>query len=359
MSNTLERCLAIYFHLMGLSCSYKGKSHAWFRTLTTIYMCLMLIELIAQIWSYFQWIQWQLVDLSTNQETEEPDDQHLRFYVNLVGSIDVTYKLIHILLILQSIVCRRQEQRLLDELPECKLSYNLCCQLILEVILACQICSLNFFGAILNDDPNFLLGLREILSYQAVRSRYLQIVILIARLEVQLEESVWHRIHDDDYERSRSSYTHTVYLMQCLSKLYGPSILLMNILCLGDCIVVCNVYIIISNWTESKLTWLLLLKSACAMLTTLLKISIICLACHRCTAKSKLLRQQLNARRCRTNFERSLIDDYILHIMQNPIEFDVFGMYQLNLMALTGMFLFLLEALVIFLQFVSLTNISK
>ncbi|XP_068153105.1 putative gustatory receptor 9a [Drosophila tropicalis] len=265
---------------MGLSCSYKGKSHTWFRTLTTIYMCLMLIELIAQIWSY-------------------------------------------------------------------------------KVILAGQICSLIVFETMLNDDLNILLALRQIISYQAIRSRYLQIVILIARLEVQLEESKWQRIHNDDYQRSRSSYAHTVYLMQCLSQLYGPSVLLMNILCLGDCIVVCNVYIIVSNWGQSKFTWLLLLKSACAMLTTLLKISIVCLACHRCTAKSKLLRQQLNTRRCRTNFERSLIDDYILHIMQNPIQFDVFGIYQLNLMALTGMFLFMLEALVIFLQFVSLTNISK
>ncbi|KAH8342709.1 hypothetical protein KR084_003665, partial [Drosophila pseudotakahashii] len=71
---------------------------------------------------------------------------------------------------------------------------------------------------------------------------------------------------------------------------------------------------------------------------------------------SKHLQAQLKDRPGQTASERSQIEGFALQIMQDPIQFNVCGIYHLNLQTLAGMFFFILEALVIFLQFVSLVR---
>ncbi|KAI8033737.1 putative gustatory receptor 9a [Drosophila gunungcola] len=340
MSQWLDRCITGYFQLFGLVCGWTGSRLG--RLLTSSFLMLILIVLVGQIVFYFS--------------EELPDgDSVSTYFVKTIRSVNVAYNIIHAWITWMALVQCQRVRRLLEQLPLVRATLFVYRHLFVELFLVA--CALAFVHNEYNKNGRYLEHLRYAFSLQAVRARYLQMMLLVDRLDGQLEE-LHHRVASGcrDYKTLRSQYAHLAKVSRSLSHIFGFSLLLLNVICLGDWIIICNVYFMVEYLQTLPATWLVFVQAMYVVLPTLVKISTMCAACHRCVAKSKLLQKQLKDRPGQTPLERSQIEDFALQIMQDPIQFDVCGIYHLNLQTLAGMFFFILEALVIFMQFVSVVR---
>ncbi|XP_017073770.1 putative gustatory receptor 9a [Drosophila eugracilis] len=337
MSLWLERSITGYFQLFGLVCGWSGSRLG--RLLGSSFLLVILIELATEIGGYFK--------------DSIPDDGPLAsYFVKTIQGVNVAYKMVHAWIVIMALLQCRRNRCLLEQLPlvgSTSFAYR---HLILELLLVG--CALVLVFLDYSKGGEYLTTLQYSFSLQAVRARYLQMMLLVDRLDGQLEQ-LHHRVISGtiDYKTLRSDYAQLAKLSRSLSNLFGLSLLLMNILCLGDWIIVCNVYFMVEYLEALPASWFIFCQAMFVVLPTLGKIWTMCAACHRCVAKSKHLQEQLKDRPGQTPLERSHIEGFALQIMQDPIQFDVCGIYHLNLQTLAGMFFFILEALVIFLQFVS------
>ncbi|XP_041451578.1 putative gustatory receptor 9a [Drosophila obscura] len=365
----LERCLGGYFQLLGLRCSYSSRRVG--RLLSSLYLVLVIVDLLVQMRNY--------------GNGEEPMVDRALFFPKAIQAVNMFYKLVHALIALFALLGCQRERRLLQKLPPTHATaaiYRLVALELLMVVYALTIC---FSDAL--SSGQILENLRYVFSSQGVRARYLQMFLLVGRLQAQLEQLQRQLIacSPDDYQQLRSSYAHLAQLCRSLSQLYGPSLLLLNVLVLGDFLIGCNVYFMVEHMEAAPATWMVFWQAVYIVVPTLVKIWTVCAACDRFVAGSKILRQQLSERRGSTSQERCQIEEFALQIMQDALQFNVCGIYHLNLQTLaavghaTGtnkrhsnellsslsrvssrlslqMFFFILEVLVIFLQFVSLIH---
>ncbi|XP_017114390.1 putative gustatory receptor 9a [Drosophila elegans] len=340
MSLWLDRCITGYFQLFGLVCGWSGSRLG--RLLASSFLMLILIILLGQIVCYFR-------------EEQSDGDSVSTFFVKTIQSVNVAYNIIHAWITWMALVQCQRVRRLLEQLPLVRATSFMYRHLFVELFLVA--CALALVSYEYNKNGMYLEHLRYAFSLQAVRARYLQMMLLVDRLDGQLQE-LHHRVTAGcrDYKTLRSQYAHLAKVSRSLSHIYGFSLLLLNVICLGDWIIVCNVYFMVEYLQTLPATWLVFVQAMYVVIPTLVKISAMCAACHRCVANSKLLQEQLKDRPGQTPLERSQIEDFALQIMQDPIQFDVCGIYHLNLQTLAGMFFFILEALVIFLQFVSVVR---
>ncbi|XP_017138640.1 putative gustatory receptor 9a [Drosophila miranda] len=339
-ADCLDRCLGGYFQLLALRCSYSKRRAG--RLLSNLYLMLVILDLVGQMRSY--------------AHGQEPMVDRMLFFPKAIQAVNVFYKLVHALIALFALIGCQRERRLLQQLPPTHATPAIYRQVALEVLMVVYALWISFFDSL--NAGQFLENLRYVFSSQAVRARYLQMLLLVGRLQAQLEQ-LQRQLIDcslDDYQQLRSSYAHLARLCRSLSQLYGPSLLLLNVLVLGDCLIVCNVYFMVEHLEAVPATWLVLWQAVYIVVPTLVKIWTVCAACDRFVMGSKILRQQLSDRRGRTSEERSQIEEFVLQIMQDTLQFNVCGIYHLNLQTLASMFFFILEVLVIFLQFVSVIH---
>ncbi|XP_017012905.2 putative gustatory receptor 9a [Drosophila takahashii] len=335
MSLWLERTLTGYLQLFGLVCGWSASRLG--RLLGSTFLVLILIELATEIGWYFRGTL--------------PFEHLSSYFWKTIQGVNVTYKMVHTWIVLTALFQCQRVRRLREQLPLVRATTFMYRHLILEALLV--ICNL----VLLYMEDWDQESMRYAFSLQAVRARYLEMMLLVDRLDGQLEQ-LHRRVIDgsSDYKTLRSEYAHLAKLSRSLSHLFGLSLLLLNVLCLGDWIIVCNVYFMVQYLKALPATWFILGQTMYVVMPSLIKIWTMCAACHRCVAKSKHLQEQLKDRPGQTLSERSQIEGFALQIMQDPIQFDVCGIYHLNLQTLAGMFFFILEALVIFLQFVSLVR---
>ncbi|KAH8250778.1 hypothetical protein KR038_009890 [Drosophila bunnanda] len=350
MSLWLERCLTGYFQLMGLTCGWSGSRLS--RLLGSSFLVLIMIERTYEIRSYFK-REFQDNDGSTSGTSF--------YFANTVQGVSVGYKLVHALIVGMALVECQRNRRLLEQLPPVRTTPGIYRQLVLEVLLNGYTLVLNAYTC--REHPGMFLDcFRIVYSNQAVRARYLQMLLLVDRLDFQLEELLQRMTAKGrtvDYQSLRCDYARLAKVTRSLSQLYGLSILLLNVLCLGDCLIACNVYFMVEYLEILPGSWLIFIQAVYIVVPTLIKIWTLCAACQRCVGKAKDLQAQLKDRPGLLPAERTQIEEFVLQIMQDPIQIDVCGIYQLNLQSLAGMFFFILEALVIFLQFVALVGKSQ
>ncbi|XP_043659873.1 putative gustatory receptor 9a [Drosophila teissieri] len=340
MSLWLEHFLTGYFQLCGLVCGWSGSRLG--RLLGSTILVVILIELAGEIETYF------------TEETPEIKSIPAYFGKVIMG-VNMAYKMIHAWIAFWALFECRRLRYLMEELPPVKATPFIYRHLILEIALFA--CNAFLVVSEYNIRGIYLENLRYAYSLQAVRARYLQMTLLVDRLDGQLEQ-LHHRVMtgSSDYKTLRLDYAHLAKVTRSLSHLFGLSLLLLNVLCLGDWIIVCNVYFMVAYLQVFPASIFIFCQTLFVVFPTLVKIWSICAACHRYASKSKHLQQQLNDLPGQTPLERSQIEGFSLQIMQDPIQIDVCGIYHLNLQTLAGMFFFILEALVIFLQFVSLVR---
>ncbi|SPP78045.1 putative gustatory receptor 9a [Drosophila guanche] len=336
----LERCLGGYFQLLGLRCSYSNRRVG--RLLSSLYLVLVIIDLLVQMRNY-------------GRGEELMIDRRL-FFPKAIQAVNVFYKLVHALIALFALIGCRRERHLLQQLPPTHATAAVNRLVALELLLVVYALTIAITDAM--RFGQFVENLRYIFSSQAVRARYLQMLLLVRRLQAQLEQLQRQLINCslEDYPQLRSAYAHLARLCRSLSQLYGPSLLLLNVLVLGDFLIVCNVYFMVGHLESVHATWLVFWQAVYVVVPTLVKIWTVCAACDRFVAGSKILQRQLSEKRGGTSQERSQIEEFSLQIMQDALQFNVCGIYHLNLQTLAAMFFFILEVLVIFLQFVTLIH---
>nr|XP_017109579.2 putative gustatory receptor 9a [Drosophila bipectinata] len=339
MSWWLEHCLSGYFQLLGLACGWNGNRLG--RLFGICFLLMVITELSNQIRRFFR-------------GTETYGKVFTLYFVQSIQSVSVAYRVLHLGIALGAIVESRRSYRLLEELPAMRTRSFLYRQFVLEMLLICYILLVGYWSAVWGG--MYLENLRYAYSTQAVRGRYLQIQLLVERLDYQMELLLRKAQESDlvDYQTLKADYARLARLSRRVTHLYGFSLLLLNVLCTGDCLIVCNVYFMGDYLEYMPENWLLVAMASYVVLPTIYKLSTLCAACHRCVGKSKLLQIQLKDRPVHTHNERVQIEEFSLQIMQDPIQFEICGIYHLNLQTLAGVFFFMLEALVIFMQFVSL-----
>ncbi|EDV33725.1 uncharacterized protein Dana_GF19152 [Drosophila ananassae] len=339
MSWWLEHCLWGYFQLLGLACGWNGNRLG--RLFGSCFLLMVMTELANQIRKFVR--------------GKETYGKVLAFYfVQSIQSISVAYRVLHLGIAFGAMVECRRSCRLLEELPAVRSSRFFYRQFGLEILLIFYILLVSYLSAAWSG--MYLENLRYAYSTQAVRGRYLQMQLLVERLDYQMDLLLVKAQKGDlvDYQVLRAEYARLARLSRSVTQLYGFSLLLLNVLCTGDCLIVCNVYFMGDYLEQMPGNWLLFAMASYVVLPTIYKLSTLCAACHRCVGKSKLLHILLKDRSGHTHNERVQIEEFAMQIMQDPIEFEICGIYHLNLQTLAGVFFFMLEALVIFMQFVSL-----
>ncbi|XP_034490346.1 putative gustatory receptor 9a [Drosophila innubila] len=318
----------------------------------------MLGDMLLQMWKYFN-SGWQMNDFQLRRQ------QYLAF-VKILDAMNVAYLLTHMVMVVQALLWRNQERTLLSQLPPIGVGISLT-NMRIHLAVDCIITGSTLLMGVVNSiqAKQTIANMRYLYSTQAVRARCLQVALLVMRLDAQLltlqaQLSNGRRCNLE----LRATYAHIVRLTRKISDLYGLSVLLMNMLCIGDFIMVCYAYIVLWEITDTNLSWLLIWQGFYVLLPTTMKIWILCAACHNCAKHSEQLQTLLRGS-CKENrtiygidlrASRDQTNEFALQIMQNPVHFDVCGIYHLNLKTLAGMFLFILESLVIFLQFVALVK---
>lgn len=269
MSLWLEHFLTGYFQLCGLVCGWSGSRLG--RLLSSTFLVLILIELVGEIETYFT--------------EENPDNESVpAYFAKVIMGVNMAYKMIHAWIALSALFECRRFRYLLEELPPVKATSFIYRHLILEIILfAC-----NAFLVLSEYTIRgiYLENLRYAYSLQAVRARYLQMMVLVDRLDGKLEQ-LHHRVisGSSDYKTLRLDYAHLAKVTRSLSHLFGLSLLLLNVLCLGDWIIVCNVYFMVAYLQVLPATLFLFGQVMFVVCPTLIKIWSICAASHRCVSK--------------------------------------------------------------------------
>ena len=282
MASRTEQFLAGYFRLLALTCSARKRS---VQRLLSSYLALVLGDMVIQLWRYFV-NGWHLNELHKQRQ------QQFNAYARIIDAMGVAYLLAHMLMVLQALLLRNRERRLLAQLPAIGEPSSGLINIRLHMTLECIIigCALTITVFQSIQGQQLLPNLREFYTTQAVRARYLQMALLVVRLDVQLvalqEQLVNGRRSSLEL---RSSYAHIVRLARQLSRLYGLSVLMMNVLCIGDFIVVCYAYIILWQLTTMNLSWVLLCQTIYVVLPTIIKIWTLCDVCDSCAKRVSFL----------------------------------------------------------------------
>lgn len=357
MSKRAERLLIVYFRALALSCSAPKRS---VQRLLTAYLALVLGDMAVQLWRYCGagWL---------------PNNIHLqnhrviRYYVRSIDVMKVAYLLTHLLIVAQALIWRNWERGLFGLLPHTQLDgsqLNVRFHLALEGIISCGVLLPSITSVTQLRD--LAANLPYFFSIQAVRARYLQMALFVMRLDTQLQRLQLELGRGGCQMELRARYAHLVRLSAHISRFFGLSILLMNLLCIGDVIAVCYSYIILWQFGDTMLGWMLLRQTVYVLFPALVKIWTLCAACHKCANhvgpnylslsvsislslfQSQQLQLLLNAdcqqkrSRCRTSTSinmaasRNGTNEFALQIMQNPVHFSVCGIYNINLNTLAG-----------------------
>lgn len=281
MASHTELFLAVYFRLLALTCS--SRKRAVQRVLSG-YLALILGDMVIQFWYYFG-NGWHMTNW------QQPQRQQFNAYDKIIDAMSVAHLLAHMLMVLQALVLRNRERRLLAQLPTVGPPSTLI-NVRLHATLECALIGCAFtMGTFQSLQSHQLMpNLRYFYTSQAVRARYLQMTLLVVRLDGQLLalEQQLVRGRRSNVEL-RASYAHIVRLARQLSRLYGLSVLMMNVLCIGDFIVVCYAYIILWQLTNMNISWLLLWQTIYVVLPTLIKICTLCAVCDKCAKRVSFL----------------------------------------------------------------------
>ncbi|XP_034099452.1 putative gustatory receptor 9a [Drosophila albomicans] len=355
MANRTLRFLTFYFRVLAITCSAQKRAT---QGLLSAYLAMVLGDMMLQMWHYLN-RGWQLNDFHLRRQ------QHYTGFVRILDAMNVAYLITHMVMVLQALLFRNRERLLLSQLPDMSSKRISLTTLRIHLIVDCSVTTSALFMGLFNSlqVSQMIANIRYLFSTQAVRGRCLQVAMLVMRLDAQQLQ-----LQDELTEGRRCSlelratYAHIVRLSRQISGIYGLSVLMLNVLCIGDFIMVCYAYIVLWEISDSNLTWLLVWQGLYVLLPTMMKIWILCAASERCAKHSAQLQQLLNAAyqqtRMRTGLNmrstRTQTNEFAVQIMQNPVQFDICGIYYLNLQSLAGMFLFIVESLVIFLQFIAL-----
>ncbi|KAH8385454.1 hypothetical protein KR093_002227 [Drosophila rubida] len=363
--------LTFYFRVLAISCSGKRRVT---QGLLSAYVALVLGDMILQMCNYF-FGGWHMNDFHLRQQPKYMS------FVKMLDAMNVAYLTTHMVMVTQALLFRDRERTLLSQLPDARSKgislTSLRIHLAVDFGVTSSALLLGFYNALRLSQ--MIATARYLFSTQAVRARCLQVALLIMRLDahlLQLQDQLTEGRRCS--QELRATYAHIVRLSRQISGIYGLSVLMMNVLCIGDFIMVCYAYIVLWDITEVQLSWLLVWQGLYVLLPTIMKIWILCessqkcaqhVSCHTTTwlmfiylLQSQQLQELLNAayQQTRTNHSvnirstRNQTNEFALQIMHNPVQFDVCGIYHLNLQSFAGMFLFIVESLVIFLQFMAL-----
>lgn len=276
MSERTELFLIVYFRALALSCSAPKRS---VQRLLTAYLALVLGDMAVQL-CRFCGAGW----LPNNIELQ--NHQQVRFYVRSIDVMKVAYLLTHLLIVIQALLWRNWERRLYAMLPAAAAGssqINVRFQLILEGIISSGVLLVSITS--LTQLRHLVTNLRYLFSTQAVRARYLQMALFVMRLDAHLQTLQLDLARGGgggNQMELRARYAHLVRLSAHISRFFGLSILLMNLLCIGDFIVVCYSYIVLWQLTDSALSWMLVRQTVYVLIPTLVKIWTLCAACHKC-----------------------------------------------------------------------------
>lgn len=281
MGSRLELLLSSYFRLLALTCSAEKRA---VQRLLSGYLALVLVDMVVQMWRYFQ-NNWEMNDLHMQQR------EHFGTYTQIIDAMSVAYLLAHMLMVLQALLLRNRERRLLAQLPAIEAPMSTSINLRLHVMLECLIIGCAVAMTVLQSiqGRQLLPNLREFYTTQSVRARYLQMSLMVVRLDAKLLALQQQLLNGHSCSLElRASYAHIVRLARQLSRLYGLSVLLMNVLCMGDFIVVCYAYIILWRLTTMNISWLLLWQTVYVVLPTVIKIWTLCAVCDGCAKRVSL-----------------------------------------------------------------------
>lgn len=282
MSERTERFLIVYFRALALSCSAPKRA---VQRLLTFYLALVLGDMAVQLWRYCDaaWI-------SNNIQLYQR--QQLRLYMRSINIMKVAYLMMHLLIVAQALLWRNWERRLLALLPQSlpagsqiNVRFHLTLDgVISSFVLLMSISSVAQLG-------HMISNLRYLFNTQAVRARYLQMALFVLRLDAQLQQLQLELEQAGpggagggrgSQVELRSRYAHLVRLSAHISRFFGFSILLMNLLCIGDFILVCYSYIVLWQFSDTTLSWMLLCQTVYVLIPALVKIWTLCVACHKC-----------------------------------------------------------------------------
>lgn len=282
MSERTERFLIVYFRALALSCSAPKRA---VQRLLTFYLALVLGDMAVQLWRYCDaaWI-------SNNIQLYHR--QQLRLYMRSINIMKVAYLMMHLLIVAQALLWRNWERRLLALLPQSlpagsqiNVRFHLTLDgVISSFVLLMSISSVAQLG-------HMISNLRYLFNTQAVRARYLQMALFVLRLDAQLQQLQLELEQAGpggagggrgSQVELRSRYAHLVRLSAHISRFFGFSILLMNLLCIGDFILVCYSYIVLWQFSDTTLSWMLLCQTVYVLIPALVKIWTLCVACHKC-----------------------------------------------------------------------------
>lgn len=281
MSERTERFLIVYFRALALSCSAPKRA---VQLLLTVYLALVLGDMAVQLWRYCD-AAW----LSDNIQLHYR--QQLRLYMRSINIMKVAYLMMHLLIVAQALLWRNWERRLLSLLPQslpAGSQINVRFHLTLEGVISS--CVLLVSISSLPQLQHMISNLRYLFNTQAVRARYLQMALFVLRLDAQLQQ-LQLELEQAGAEGGggrgsqvelRSRYAHLVRLSAHISRFFGFSILLMNLLCIGDFILVCYSYIVLWQFSDTTLSWMLLCQTVYVLIPALVKIWTLCAACHKC-----------------------------------------------------------------------------
>lgn len=282
MSERTERFFIVYFRALALSCSAPKRA---VQRLLTVYLALVLGDMAVQLWRYCDaaWI-------SNNIQLYQR--QQLRLYMRSINIMKVAYLMMHLLIVAQALLWRNWERRLLALLPQSlpagsqiNVRFHLTLDgVISSFVLLMSISSVAQLG-------HMISNLRYLFNTQAVRARYLQMALFVLRLDAQLQQLQLELEQAGpggagggrgSQVELRSRYAHLVRLSAHISRFFGFSILLMNLLCIGDFILVCYSYIVLWQFSDTTLSWMLLCQTVYVLIPALVKIWTLCVACHKC-----------------------------------------------------------------------------
>lgn len=282
MSERTERFFIVYFRALALSCSAPKRA---VQRLLTFYLALVLGDMAVQLWRYCDaaWI-------SNNIQLYQR--QQLRLYMRSINIMKVAYLMMHLLIVAQALLWRNWERRLLALLPQslpAGSQINVRFHLTLDGVISS--CVLLMSISSVAQLGHMISNLRYLFNTQAVRARYLQMALFVLRLDAQLQQLQLELEQAGpggagggrgSQVELRSRYAHLVRLSAHISRFFGFSILLMNLLCIGDFILVCYSYIVLWQFSDTTLSWMLLCQTVYVLIPALVKIWTLCVACHKC-----------------------------------------------------------------------------
>ncbi|XP_073830064.1 uncharacterized protein [Musca autumnalis] len=146
------------------------------------------------------------------------------------------------------------------------------------------------------------------------------------------------------------SQVHTISRIS--ASLYGPGVLLANILFVSNLSLYC--YIFITSMTHGAFKGIEVVINLYFILPPIVKCLFLCRLCGNFKKKTSSILSKLTS----SPVKSPLLDDFILQIRQNPIKFTAYDFYELNSETLTKVSVIVFDLMLFLLQIFTLTNIA-